>query len=199
MTGLLDRMMRASVSLASRIQPRKALRQADETLYSSPISRDTVQSVSGAGRRLLASGTAVNGLAVIGWRRSEHRIGVTTGGADLGRIGPDSLTSIRAGDSTFESTAHAQVAAAVEAGASAAVWAHPTALLTMAAAGRVPVGVVAGLSARVGRVALDGDGPADVVVYPGEGCLATGDDPIDAAIRLEAAERLAAIEGGVDR
>lgn len=189
--------MRASVSVAGRIQPRKALRQADETLYSSAMSRETIQRVAEAGRRVLAGGLAVNGMTVIGWRRSEHRIGITAAGSDLGSLGPDQLTSVRPGDTAFASSGHARVVAAIAAGAGAAVWAHPTALLTLATDGRTPSGVIVELAERAGSVGLAGDGSCDIVVYPGEGCLASGKDPIDAAIRLEAAERLAAIERGV--
>lgn len=196
MTGVLDRLMRASVSIAGRIQPRKAFRQADDAVYSSPVSREAVEAIRSAGRRLVSAGLGVNGVAVIAWKRSENRIGVTNAGADLSAIGPSDLTSVPRGDDG----AGAPVAVkAVRAGAGAAVWSHPVALLALAGDHQVPDAVIEGLAQRAGSIGLAGSGSFDVTVYPGEGVLAVGSDPIDAVARLEAAERLAAIQRGVTR
>lgn len=194
MTGVLDRLMRASVSIAGRIQPRKALRQADDAVYSSPVSREAVEAIRSAGRRLVAAGLGVNGLAVIAWRRSENRIGVTNAGADLSSIGPSDLTSVlRSDDSSSPAVS------AVRAGGGAAVWSHPVALLALAGDHRVPDGAIEELAQRAGSIGLAGSGSFDVTVYPGKGVLAVGSDAIDAVARLEAAERLAAIQRGATR
>ncbi|MFP5333251.1 MAG: hypothetical protein ACLGHX_12950 [Acidimicrobiia bacterium] len=194
MTGVVDRLMRASVSIAGRMQPRKALRQADDAVYSSPLSREAVETIRSAGRRLIAAGLGVNGLAVIAWRRSAQRIGVTGEGADLSALGPGDLSSMLRTDSEPGSPA----VEAVRAGAGAAVWAHPVMLLALGASGRTPDLGVGPLVSRMGTVGLAGTGSFDVTVFPGEGVLAVGDDPVDAVSRLEAAERLAAIQRGVD-
>ena len=196
MTGVLDRLMRASVSIAGRMQPRKAFRQADDAVYSSPVSREAVEAIRSAGRRLMAAGLGVNGLAVIAWKRSENRIGVTNTGADLSALGPSDLSSVpRNEDSAGSSVA----VSAVRSGAGAAVWSHPVALLSLAADLRVPDALVDPLAQRAGSIGLTGSGSFDVTVFPGEGVLAVGSDPIDAVARLEAAERLAAIQRGVTR
>lgn len=196
MTGVLDRLMRASVSIAGRIQPRKALRQADDTVYSSPVSREAVEAIRSSGRRLVAAGLGVNGVAMIAWKRSENRIGVTNAGADLSALGAGDLTSVpRTGGDDGASPA----VGAVRAGAAAAVWSHPTALLALATEHRVPDAVVGELAHRAGSIGLARSGSFDVTVYPGEGVLAVGADPVDAVGRLEAAERLAAIQRGVTR
>lgn len=196
MTGVLDRLMRASVSIAGRMQPRKALRQADDAVYSSPVSREAVEAVRSAGRRLVSAGLGVNGLAVIAWKRSENRIGVTNSGADLASLGPADLTSVFRHDDGVDGS---PVVKAVRAGAGAAVWSHPVALLAFAVENRVPDAVVGALVQRAGSIGLAGSGSFDVTVFPGEGVLAVGSDPIDAVSRLEAAERLAAIQRGVTR
>lgn len=196
MTGVLDRLMRASVSIAGRIQPRKALRQADDAVYSSPVSREAVEAVRSAGRRLVSAGLGVNGLAVIAWKRSENRIGVTNSGADLASLGPADLTSVSRHDDGVDGS---PVVKAVRAGAGAAVWSHPVELLALAVEHRVPDAVVDALVRRAGSIGLAGSGSFDVTVFPGEGVLAVGSDPIDAVSRLEAAERLAAIQRGVIR
>lgn len=197
MTGVLDRLMRASVSIAGRMQPRKALRQADDAVYSSPISREAVEAVRSAGRRLVAAGLGVNGVAAIVWRRSENRIGVTDAGVDLSALGPAQLSSVARDQ---EPPPHASMAiAAVQAGAAAAVWAHPINLLALAGEGRTPDGTVEPLRQRAGAVGLAGSEAYDITVYPGEGVLAVGADPVDAVVRLEAAERQAAIERGANR
>lgn len=194
MSGIFDRVMRASVTVAGRMQPRKALRQADDTLYAAPTSRETVQALKSTGERLVASGVAVNGSTVLGWRRSAHRIGVTVEGADLLALGPGMLTSVGSDDA-----GHAQaVVEAIRAGAGAAVWAHPAALLALAASGRLPEGVVKELADRSGRIGWPAD-EADVIVHPGLGVLARGADLSDAAARLEAAERLSEIERRIER
>lgn len=196
MTGVLDRLMRASVSIAGRMQPRKAFRQADDAVYSSPVSREAVEAIRSAGRRLMAAGLGVNGLAVIAWKRSENRIGVTNTGADLSALGPSDLSSVpRNEDSAGSSVA----VSAVRSGAGAAVWSHPVELLSLAADLRVPDALVDPLAQRAGSIGLTGSGSFDVTVFPGEGVLAVGSDPIDAVARLEAAERLAAIQRGVTR
>lgn len=196
MTGVLDRLMRASVSIAGRMQPRKAFRQADDAVYSSPVSREAVEAIRSAGRRLVTAGLGVNGVAVIAWKRSENRIGVTNTGADLSALGPSDLTSVPRGDDSPDPSAAVK---AVRAGAGAAVWSHPVALLALAADRRVPDALVDALAQRAGSIGLAGSGSFDVTVYPGEGVLAVGSDPIDAVGRLEAAERLAAIQRGVTR
>lgn len=189
-------MMRASVSIAGRMQPRKVLRQADDTVYSSPVSREAVEAIRSAGRRLVAAGLGVNGVAVIAWRRSANRIGLTNSGADLASLGPSDLTSVSSHDNPADESPAVD---AVRAGAGAAVWSHPVALLALAVEHRVPDAVVTALAQRAGSVGLAGVGSFDVTVFPGQGVLAVGSDPIDAVLRLEAAERLAAIQRGVVR
>jgi hypothetical protein len=198
-TGVLDRLMRASVSMALKVQPRRAFRQADHTLYSSPVSRESLQLLRSAGRRLVGGGIAVNGMTAIGWRRSENRIGVTADGADLLDLGPESLTSVSVAGLDEVTGPAAEVVRAVREGAAAAVWAHPPRLLAMAAGGRVPSRVVGELADRAGTIGLGDHGVRfDVTVFPGAGVLAIGTDAADAAIRLEVAERLASVERGVN-
>lgn len=193
MTGAFDRLMRASVAIGMRVQPRKAFRQADQTMYASPLSREMLEGLQSAGRRLMATGVAVNGMTVIGWRRSENRIGLTISGADLLHLGPSQLTSVAMSTVDATTGSESRVIGAVASGFAAAVWAHPPMLLGLAAVGRVPAGSVAELSERVGRIGL-GEGDFDVTVIPGAGVLVVGENAMDAVMRLEAAERLAMIE-----
>ena len=147
----------------------------------------------------MGGGVAVNGMAAIGWRRSENRIGVTADGADLLDLGPESLTSVSVAGLDEVTGPALEVVRAVRAGAAAAVWAHPPNLLALAASGRLPSRVVGELADRAGTIGLDHHGERfDVTVFPGAGVLAIGIDAADAAIRLEAAERLASVERGVN-
>lgn len=197
MTRALDRLVRASVAIGMRVQPRKAFRQADQTLYASAVSREMVEAMRSAGQRLMATGVAVNGMTVIGWRRSESRIGLTIPGADLLQLGPSQLTSV-ASSTVVGTTGHDRVVSVVASGAAAAVWAHPPVLLALAASSRIPMGGPSELRERVGRIGFDGGG-LDITVVADEGVLAIGDDPVGAVARLEAAERLAVIEREASR
>ena len=85
----------------------------------------------------------------------------------------------------------ARAAAAV----GAAVWAHPPALMALAAAGRrVDESVSRDLAECCGRIVFGAEvTEPGVGVVAGEGVVAAGSTAIDAVARLEAAERLATI------
>lgn len=188
-TRFFDRAIRSSVDRAQKIQPRRMRRVADETLYSAPSQRGTVEDIRRATGFLLASGLGTRAGSVVAVRRNDRSVAMTRPDSDLEAVDGRSLETV-----TVESYgAHPVVRAAIDFGA--AVWAHPVSLLALAAAGRsADRSLSKDLADRCG-VLISGTSleHPGVAVVTGEGVLAVGETAVDAVSRLEAAERLAAI------
>ncbi len=186
--GILDRFMRSSVERALAMQPRRTKKIADEYLYAAPAARPDIEAIRAAARRMVDAGLSSPGLGAVAVRRSPSTVTRTIPGADLGVIDARHLETVDgASDDPL-------VGAAMAVGA--AVFAHPVSLLALARSGSLgsPDHIVTSLAAAAGPTAVD-DRPAaeGVWVVPGVGVVAAADDPGAAVIRLEAAERLAAI------
>lgn len=187
--SLVSRLMRSSVDRAVRMQPRKAQRMADETLYASPTVRTDVEAIVTAGRRMVTSRLCPSAMGRVAVSRSKTSATISEEGADLGSLDNRHLTTVSTDDDI-------PVLAGLRAGAEAAVWGWPPSLLAATAAGGVDFPDWGELNAAAGRVVVvDGlDGTIDgVTVVRGRGVIATGPTPGDAVTSLEAAETLASI------
>lgn len=185
-TRYIDRAIRSSVDLAQRMQPGRWRRVADATLYASPGQRSLVEDVRRAGQYLVSSGLGIRFGSVMAVRRNDRTVAVTTEGADIADVDGQCLATVAVDDSPV-----ARAAGRVGAG----VWAHPAALLALAAAGATADETTSGDLARLcGRIVSGTDlSEPGVGVVAGEGVLAVGSSAVEAVARLEAAERLATI------
>lgn len=193
--GLLDRLMRGSVDRALRMQPGRTQEVADEYLYAAPSARAEVEAIRRAGRHLAGTGLAVAGLGVVAVRRSELSAGVTRPQADLAALDHRDLETVRLDARRRTGSIGSEVLLdLLSDGAGAAVWGQPVGLLALAALGLLPDPVAApGLAEAAGAILQEGTVSAGVRIVPGAGAAGSGHDPLEAVMRLEAAERLAAI------
>ncbi len=192
--SLLGRLMRQSVSRATKMQPKWVDRAVNEHLYAAPSARDEVAAIAEAAARLDRLGFAPAGLAAIAVRRSAGRATVTAAGCDLGSVDNRHLESV-----AVEAGAEANraVLAGLLAGHNAAVWAYPPKLLCHGTAGRLTDAVNVDLAAVAGAIGF-GDDPAELTgrgetvwVVRRRGVLAVGSSASEAVRRVEAAEALA--------
>ena len=186
--GILDRLMRASVDRALRMQPKRVSKVADEYLYAAPRVRDEIETIRAACRRLIETGLTSSSLGRVAIRRTEHAVTRIAVGTDLTAVDARHL------ETADRSEADPVVEAAAAAGA--AVLAHPPSLMALAGRGRTPDVSIEALAHQAGPVEII-EGPPDgtygVWVIPTLGAIAAGPDVGDAVTRLEAAERMAAI------
>jgi ribulose-5-phosphate 4-epimerase/fuculose-1-phosphate aldolase len=188
--SLVDQAVRASVDQALRLQGRKTKHLADELRYSAPVERDAVNALHVAGARLVESRLAVRTVGAVAARQGERTMTVSRRGADLALLDARHLVRVTLDGGPLPEDAPEATTVLRElivVGASAAVWAHPVALLACAVAGVEPGGDGDSEFAQLDAMA------ETVTVIPGLGAVAAGDDPLDAVTRLEAAERLAEI------
>lgn len=186
--GLLDRWMRASVDRALRMQPKRVGKVADEYLYAAPKARDEIEAIRAACRRLVDTGLTSSSLGRVALKRTEHAVTEVTPGTDLTAVDARHLQTAdrNEGDAVVE-------AAAV---AGAAVLAHPSSLLALAAAGRTPDTALESLAEQAGVIQIVDAPPSGrpgVWVVMSLGAIGVDSDVGGAVTRLEAAERLAAI------
>ena len=186
--GLLDKWMRTSVQRALRMQPKRVSKVADEYLYAAPRAREEIEAIRDACRRLVETGLTSSSLGRVALRRTEHAVTEVTPGTDLSAVDARHLQT------ADRSEGDLVVEAAAEAGA--AVLAHPSSLLALTAAGRVPDTQLAALAEQAGPIEIVDAPPAGrlgVWVVPSQGAIAVDSEVARAVTRLEAAERLAAI------
>lgn len=185
-TRFIDRAIRSSVARAQRMQPGRVRRVAEETLYSSPAQRPLVEDVRSARDYLVSTGLGTAAASTVAVRRTDRTVAVTREGSMAAEIDGRSLETVSADAGPL-----ARAAAAV----GAAVWAHPPALMALAAADRrVDESVSRDLAECCGRIVFGAEvTEPGVGVVAGEGVVAAGSTAIDAVARLEAAERLATI------
>ena len=187
-TRFIDRAIRSSVDRAQKMQPRRVRRVAEETLYSAPAQRSLVEDLRSAGEYLISAGLGTRAGSVVAVRRSDRSVAVTRTDTDLTAVDGRSIETAPVAP---DGDPVARTAALV----GAAVWAHPPALLALAArGGSVDASTSRGLAGRCGPI-VSGDDLREpgVGVVAGEGVLAAGSSAVDAVARLEAAERLAPI------
>lgn len=189
--GFLDRMLRSSVDRALKVPPLRPRRAAEEALYAAPAQRALVADIQQAAHRLSVTGLGLSGAAVVAARRSNGTVAVTRFDADLAAIDNRSLLTV---PNAATESRHVRVADAARR-FGGAVWAHPAALLTLAASHREPdPAVSSSLAAVAGRISVGGEmTEGGVTVLAGDAVLAAGSTASEAVTRLEAAERIAAI------
>jgi hypothetical protein len=186
--GVFDRLMRASVDRAQRMQPRRTQRAADDLLYAAPSARIEVTAISTAAARLVETGILLPSVGAVAVRRGEDRATITVSGADLREIDNRDLESVELDDR------RSPAMAGLRAGGMAAIHAFPPHLLALCAAGETWEPAVSDLVdvAGVLQVAYEVDDiRTGLTVLIGRGAVSTHDDPVAAAGRLEAAEMLA--------
>ncbi len=186
--GLLDRWIRASVQRALQMQPKRVRKVADDYLYAAPAAREEIEEIRSACRRLVETGLTSSSLGRVAIRRTAYAVTQVVPGTDLTAVDARHLqTADRSVDDPV-----------VEAAAAfgAAVLAHPTSLMALAAVGRTPVRTVTALADQAGPIeVVDAPPPGEpgVWVVPSMGAIAVGVDVGGAVTRMEAAERLAEI------
>lgn len=188
--GVFGRLMRSSVDRALDMQPKRTQRVADDLLYASPSAREEVASIRSAGARLVECGMLLPSVGSIAVRRGDGRATVTIAGSDLSSLDNRSLESVELSDRRTPAMA------GLRAGGRAAIHAFPPYVLVLAGQGWSWDDAVSDLVDIVGSVeyADDVDGVrTGLTVIAGRGVVATHDDPLAVARRLEAAELLARI------
>ena len=186
--GVIDRLMRASVDRAQRMQPKRVERAVDEALYAAPMNKDLVAGVSIAAARLVSAGLTPALLGSVAVRGERHKATTTRPEADLRSIDNRSLERADLDDRVTPALA------GLRAGNQAAVWAYPTALLAADAGGLEIEPVSAGLALVAGPINVVDDieqAGSGVSIVRGDGVLAGDQTPEAAVTRLEAAEALA--------
>ncbi len=186
--GLLDRWMRSAVQRALHMQPKRVRKVADEYLYAAPAAREEIETIRDACRRLVESGLTSSSLGRVAIRRSAHAVTQIIPGTDLKAVDARHLqTADRStGDPVVESAA----------ASGAAVLAHPSSLMALAARGLTPARTLTALAEQAGPIDIVDEprpGEEGVWVVPALGAIAVGDTVAGAVTRLEAAERLAEI------
>lgn len=186
--GVLDRWMRASVRRAIQMQPKRVRKVADDYLYAAPSAREDIEEIRSACRRLVGTGLTSSSLGRVAIRRTAHAVTQVVPGTDLAAVDARHLqTADRSVDDPV-------VVAAAACGA--AVLAHPTSLMALAARGRTPETTLTALADQAGPIEIVPTPPSGVEgvwVVPSMGAIAVGNDVGGAVTRLEAAERLAQI------
>jgi hypothetical protein len=186
--GVFDRLMRASVDRAQRMQPKRTQRVADELLYASPAARDDVAAIRNAAARLVAVGIMLPTVGAVALRRNDDRATVTIAGTDLTRVDNRSVESIPLADRRTPAMA------GIRAGGEAAIHGFPTHVIALCDAGEVwdeSVSDLVDVAGALRVVSEVDDIRTGLTVLRGRGVVSTHDDPVAAAARMEAAEILA--------
>ena len=186
--GVFDRLMRASVDRAQRMQPKRTQRVADELLYASPAARDDVAALRTAAARLVEVGIMLPTIGAVALRRSDDRAMVTIAGTDLTQIDNRSVESVPLADRRTPAMA------GLRAGGNAAVHGFPPHVVALCEAGEAwdeSVSDLVDMAGAVRVVSEVDDIRTGLTVLTGRGVVSTHDDPVAAAARMEAAEVLA--------